>query len=88
MVKFKDLEDHAIEMATVYKDHSQTVKVSAPDGSSVTESFVDDVGMQKLADIFERVPIGNRAGVYSVFLEKLNDLGLGASIEQFKGTVH
>lgn len=88
MVKFKDLEDHAIEMANVYKDYSTTVKVSAPEGSSATESFVTDEGMAKLADIFERVPIGNRAGVFSVFLDKLNELGLGASIEQFRGTVH
>lgn len=88
MVKLNDLAAPANEMAKVYEEHSTQIKVSAPDGSFVTESYVTDIGMKKLGDIFGSVPIGHRPGVYSIFLDKLNELGLDANIEQFKGSVH
>lgn len=88
MVKLPELETQAKEMVRVYKDYSTTVKVSAPDGTGITESLVTDEGMNRLADMFERVSIGNRAAVFGLFIEGLNELGLGANIEQFKGAVH
>lgn len=88
MVKLAELEAPALEMVLIYKDHSRTVQVSAPDGSTVTESYCTDLGMDKLADRFNNVHISNRVGVFSIFLDKLQEEGLGADFEQFKGTVH
>lgn len=88
MVKFKDLEDIAIEMVGIYKDHSNTVTVGIPDGSCVKESYVTDEGMDRLAKHFNGVDINARPGVYSIFIDKLREADLGADIEQFKGAVH
>jgi hypothetical protein len=88
MVKLKELEDVAIEMADVFTDNLVIVGVASDDQIGPAHSYVSDAGMEKLADIFGRVAIERRAGVYSIFLDKLAERGLSYDINQFKGTVH
>lgn len=88
MVAFKDLEDHAIEMANIYKDHSKQIEIGAPDGTVFTDSLVTDEGLDKLDKRFKLVPIEKRQAVFSIFQDKLRDLGLGYDMEQFRGTRH
>lgn len=89
MVKFKEIEDHAIKMADAFVQHSQTVKVSDGEGEgSLSNAYVSDTGLYQLGEIFDTVPFELRAGVYSVFLDKLSEQGIMFDIDQFKGTVH
>lgn len=86
MSKLNNLDIVAQEMVDIYKDYSRTVTVAAPDGTSATESLVNDEGMSKLADAFNDVAIGNRGNVFSSFLSKLSEQVQGVNIEQFQAT--
>lgn len=84
---FEILEDYASKMVKVFKENSKIVSVS--DGVTQQDvSYTSDKGMSDLGDIFETVPIQLRSAVFSMFLDKLEHLGIFYDIDQFKGSVH
>lgn len=88
MGRLKVIEAFAVEMADTFKQHSSILAIANPDMIGPAHSYCTEEGMEKLADIFNRVPIEERAYVYDVFLSKLTEYGLYYDINNFMGTVH
>lgn len=88
--KLEELNHFAEEMVKVFKDHSEaiTVRSDVSSDEGVTQHFVSNVGLSKLGHIFDHVLDGDKAAVYSFFVERLEKEGIIYSVEQFGGTVH
>ncbi len=88
MVKSPNYNPVAKEMAQVYKDYSATYQIAVPDSDGVTESFITDEGLEVIGNLFETVPLGERAAVYLEFNELLEQEGILPNVAQFQGSVH
>lgn len=88
--KIEELNHFAQEMVKVFKEHSTTVNVRSdfPSDQGVTQHLVSNIGLEHLADIFDKVDIRDRAAVYSIFVDTLEQQEIIYDVQQFGGTVH
>ena len=87
--KFETFDEYATKMAETFKKHSSVISVADPTGdNSVANCYVSNQGLSELGDIFDTVPMSYRPGVFSMFLDKLEAVGIKYDIDQFSGNVH
>jgi len=88
--KIEELNHFAQEMVKVFKENSTTVNVRStfPSDQGVTQHLVSNIGLERLADIFDKVDERDRAAVYSIFVDTLEQQEIIYDVQQFGGTVH